>query len=211
VDLVHVRDAAATKERILNAATKEFAAKGVSGARIDAIATRARTNKRMLYYYFGSKSELFREVLRTQLTARVTRSREQPTTDRVERLVARQALHARDREWVRLLTWEALESGRNVPDDGEREQWYQTWVDDLRAAQAVGDVPDDVDAGQLALSELALTLFPGAFPQLTRWITGRAVTDPAFVAERQAFLETIGPRLLQARAASASATVKRRS
>ena len=74
MDLVQARDAAATKERILSAATKEFAAKGVSGARIDAIAARARTNKRMLYYYFGSKSELFREVLRTQLTARVTRA-----------------------------------------------------------------------------------------------------------------------------------------
>ena len=210
---MHVRDAAATKERILSAATKEFAAKGVSGARIDAIAARARTNKRMLYYYFGSKSELFREVLRTQLTARVTRSREQPATDRVERLVARQALHARDREWVRLLTWEALESGRSVPDDGEREQWYRAWVDDLRADQDAGLVPDDVDAGQLALSELALTLFPAAFPQLTRWITGRTVTDPAFVAERQAFLTTVGERLLQvpARAVSASGTVKRRS
>jgi AcrR family transcriptional regulator len=152
----------------------------------------------MLYYYFGSKAELFREVLRTQLTARVTRSREQPTTDRVDRLLARQALHARDREWVRLLTWEALETGRHGPDDGEREQWYQAWVDDLRAAQTRGEVPDDVDAGQLALSELALTLFPAAFPQLTRWITGRAVTDPAFVAERQAFLETVGRRLLRA-------------
>ena len=208
-----MRDAEATKQRILVAATKEFAAKGVSGARIDAIAARARTNKRMLYYYFGSKAELFREVLRTQLTARVTRSREQPATDRVDRLVARQALHARDREWVRLLTWEALETGRSVPDDGEREQWYRAWVDELRVAQAEGLVPDDVDAGQLALSELALTLFPAAFPQLTRWITGRSVTDPEFVAERQAFLATVGERLLQvpASASSASGTVKRRS
>src|SRR4051812_47802938 len=64
--LVAVRDAEATEARILAAATKEFARKGISGARIDAIASRARTNKRMLYYYFGSKAELFREVLRTQ-------------------------------------------------------------------------------------------------------------------------------------------------
>jgi AcrR family transcriptional regulator len=202
---VRVRDAAATKERILAAATKEFAAKGVSGARIDAIAARAKTNKRMLYYYFGSKSELFREVLRSQLSARVTRSRESGGT-RAERLVERQALHARDREWVRLLLWEALElTGRRVPDDGEREQSYRAWVDGIAADQAAGLIPADLDPAQLALSELALTLFPAAFPQLTRWITGRSVSDPEFVAERQAFLRSVAVRLLVAPMSSAPA------
>jgi len=194
---VQVRDAQATQARILKAAATEFAAKGISGARIDAIAARARTNKRMLYYYFGSKADLFREVLRRQLTARVTRAREAPG-DRVERLVARPQTHAQDRAWVRLLQWEALETANGAPDDGERRRHYEEAVARVRAEQAAGDLPADLDAAQLVLTEIALTLFPAAFPQITRWVTGRSVTDPEFVAERQAFLEVLGRRLLTA-------------
>jgi hypothetical protein len=64
----------------------------------------------------------------------------------------------------------------------------------MRADQEAGLLPADLDVAQLALSELALTMFPAAFPQLTRWITGRPVTDPVFVAERQAFLAALGSR-----------------
>ena len=134
-------------------------------------------------------------MLRQQLTARVTRAREAPG-DRVDRLVARQQTHAQDRAWVRLLQWEALEMATGAPDDGERRQHYEEAVARVRAEQEAGVVPADLDAAQLVLTELALTLFPAAFPQLTRWITGRSVTDPEFVAERQAFLEVLGRRLL---------------
>jgi AcrR family transcriptional regulator len=198
------RDPEATKERILSAATEEFAAKGVAGARIDAIAERARTNKRMLYYYFGSKELLFRAVLRRELSHRVSQSRLQPG-NRTERLLARQGEHLRNQAYVRLLQWEALEaSGPGVDDDGEREAWYRTWVDAVRAEQAAGRLPDDVDAAQLVLSELALTLFPAAFPQLTRWITGRSVDDPELLAERRAFLEAFAARFLQLEAVDAT-------
>jgi AcrR family transcriptional regulator len=57
------RDAGRTREAILGAATAEFARHGLSGARVDRIAAQARTNKRMLYYYFGSKDDLFLAVL----------------------------------------------------------------------------------------------------------------------------------------------------
>ena len=43
--------------------TQEFARHGLGGARVDRIAARAKTNKRMLYYYFGNKEALFRAVL----------------------------------------------------------------------------------------------------------------------------------------------------
>ena len=56
-------DAEATREDILEAATEEFADKGLSGARIDKIADRTSTSKRMIYYYFGSKDALYRAVL----------------------------------------------------------------------------------------------------------------------------------------------------
>ena len=58
-----VRDPAATRARILAAATAEFARKGLAGARVDAIANRAKINKRMLYHYFNSKDDLFLAVL----------------------------------------------------------------------------------------------------------------------------------------------------
>lgn len=57
------RDAERTQFAILEAATQEFAAHGLGGARVDRIALRARTNKRMLYYYFGGKEALFLAVL----------------------------------------------------------------------------------------------------------------------------------------------------
>jgi AcrR family transcriptional regulator len=58
-----VRDAEATKTRILDAAKKEFAKKGLAGARVDDIAEKARANKRMIYHYFASKEGLFQTVL----------------------------------------------------------------------------------------------------------------------------------------------------
>jgi len=52
-----------TRQEILAAAREEFAEHGLSGARVDAIAARTRTAKRMIYYYFGSKEGLYLAVL----------------------------------------------------------------------------------------------------------------------------------------------------
>ncbi|CAN7548676.1 TetR/AcrR family transcriptional regulator [Rhizobium sp. LjRoot258] len=57
------RDPERTRAAILEAATKEFAENGMGGARVDAIAERAGTNKRMLYHYFGDKEQLYLRVL----------------------------------------------------------------------------------------------------------------------------------------------------
>ena len=57
------RDPDASRQRILAAATEEFATKGFGEARVDEIAQRAGINKRMLYHYFGNKDELFQAVL----------------------------------------------------------------------------------------------------------------------------------------------------
>ena len=58
-----VRDADRNRAAILRAATGEFAAHGLGGARVDRIAQHAKTNKRMLYYYFGDKEGLYLAVL----------------------------------------------------------------------------------------------------------------------------------------------------
>lgn len=60
---VRIRDADASRLRILEAAKKEFAIHGLGGARVDQIAERAKANKRMIYHYFESKEGLFTAVL----------------------------------------------------------------------------------------------------------------------------------------------------
>jgi AcrR family transcriptional regulator len=57
------RDAERTRAEIIEVATDEFAQHGYSGARVDEIANRTRTTKRMIYYYFGGKEQLYLAVL----------------------------------------------------------------------------------------------------------------------------------------------------
>src|SRR5258706_11344324 len=64
-----VRNAADTKRRILAAATEEFTAHGIAGARVDRIAAAANSNKAMLYAYFGNKEQLFEAVFALMVTA----------------------------------------------------------------------------------------------------------------------------------------------
>lgn len=57
------RDPERTRAAILAAATEEFTAHGLNGARVDEIASRSGVNKRMIYYYFGDKGGLYLAVL----------------------------------------------------------------------------------------------------------------------------------------------------
>jgi AcrR family transcriptional regulator len=57
------RDADRSQQAILASARDEFAQHGLTGARMDSIAERAGLNKRLIYYYFGSKDDLFLAVL----------------------------------------------------------------------------------------------------------------------------------------------------
>jgi len=57
------RNPEAVQENILRVATEEFAAQGYAGARINVIAERTSTSKRMIYYYFSDKETLYRKVL----------------------------------------------------------------------------------------------------------------------------------------------------
>jgi AcrR family transcriptional regulator len=63
------RDPERTRAAILAAATAEFTAKGLTGARVDAIAKSAGANKRMIYHYFGDKDGLYLAVLETTYAA----------------------------------------------------------------------------------------------------------------------------------------------
>ena len=52
-----------TREALLKAAVAEFAREGYGGARVDRISRAAKSNDRMLYYYFKSKEKLFHQVI----------------------------------------------------------------------------------------------------------------------------------------------------
>jgi AcrR family transcriptional regulator len=63
------RDPDRTRQEILQVATEEFATRGFAGARVDEIAERMRTTKRMIYYYFGGKRQLYAAVLEAAYAA----------------------------------------------------------------------------------------------------------------------------------------------
>jgi AcrR family transcriptional regulator len=62
-DISRKPDAERTRSDILAVAREEFVEHGLNGARVDAIAEKTRTTKRMIYYYFGSKEGLYSAVL----------------------------------------------------------------------------------------------------------------------------------------------------
>jgi AcrR family transcriptional regulator len=189
------RDPGETQRRILAAALHEFSAKGIAGARVDEIAARAKVNKRMLYYYFGSKEGLFRAVLGQRLAEQA----EQPRADRLaERLAdAVPSSKPTGREFVRLHMWEALQHDPRRPVEAEelRQASASVRADLIRNEQAEGGLDASFPPEQVALMELALTMFPVAFPQLTRLITGHAPDSEAFRTAQREFFAQLAPRL----------------
>ncbi len=185
------RDPKRTKLRILEAALEEFAAKGFAGARVDAIARNATINKRMLYHYFGGKEGLFQEVVRRKMEQRRVWNLATPD-DPVESLPYWFELASRDRNWVRLLEWEALQfTGRKVIDETRRAKSASEAVGRIARKQKLGHLARDPDAANLLLGMIALSWFPLAFPQLTRFITGYAADDATFLKRHQQFLRRV--------------------
>ncbi|HTV75369.1 MAG TPA: TetR family transcriptional regulator [Candidatus Baltobacteraceae bacterium] len=178
-----------TRERILSAALKEFAAKGFAGARVDEIARRAAINKRMLYHYFGDKEDLFKAVLRRKISQRQAWA-ENLTGDPAESLPFWFEAACKDLDWVRMLEWEALQStGQKVIDEKERRAASARGLERVRQRQARGQISSEFDPRHVVLAMRSLTMFPMAFPQLTEMIMGRSVFDPKFQRERAAFLK----------------------
>ncbi|MFZ7101901.1 MAG: TetR/AcrR family transcriptional regulator [Peptococcaceae bacterium] len=62
--MANIRDPLTTKNKIVREAEKQFAENGLQAASVNVIAENAGINKRMIYHYFGSKEDLYREVLK---------------------------------------------------------------------------------------------------------------------------------------------------
>ncbi len=185
------RDPDRTRRRILAAALAEFSAKGFAGARVNAIARRAKGNKRMLYHYFGNKEALFSAVLRHKMAEQ--RSWDVAmSNDATVRLPFWFQTACGDANWVRLLEWEALQgNAKKVIDEHERCVAATYWLQRLRERQQQGQLTTAFDLRHLALAMQSLTLFPAAFPQLVRLTTGQYVADPKFQNEYRKFLKDL--------------------
>ncbi|WP_440713845.1 TetR family transcriptional regulator [Gordonia sp. FQ] len=135
-----------TRERIVAAASAEFARHGVSGARIDRIARHAKTSKERLYAYFRSKDELYAHVSRQALDELTAATRLDPLdlpgyAGRVFDYFAEHPDHLRLMRWLRL---DQLEPQAD-PDDPFQRMILDA-VGRIRAAQADGGLGTDFEA-----------------------------------------------------------------
>ncbi len=148
-----MRNAEATRERILEAATEEFSAYGIAGARVDRIAKTAKCNKNLIYIYFESKELLFTAVLEKHLS----RAYEEVafTPDDLPGYAGRLFDFAMaNPDLYRLITWFALEQKTNSSVD--RGAARKTKLTALAKAQKSGDVRTDFSPGFLLTAILAL-------------------------------------------------------
>ncbi len=182
------------RERLLETATREFAAKGLAGARVDAIARAARSNKQLVYYYFGNKIGLYNEVVGR--IGPVVHEELYPDTDDasltlVER-VRRRATHTWGpvaARWGRLLGWEALERGdKDILREQERYDNWRHRKREIEAAQARGEVDSSFDPELLGLALLGVELMPRVLPQVTKIVTGLSFKDPEFARRQEQLL-----------------------
>jgi len=140
----------ATKRRLINAAFEEFQLYGLAGARVDRIAERARSNKRLIYIYFGDKAQLFDAVVVRDVEAMI---------DAVPFVVGDLPGYAvelfdylEDRpEVLRLFAWRNLE--RTHTSEVEQAS-YSDKVAEIAEAQRVGRL----DAGLPAFQVLSFIL-----------------------------------------------------
>lgn len=117
-----LRDPERTRADVLAVATEVFADSGYSGARIDEIARRTRTTKRMIYYYFGGKEQLYLAVL--EEAYRGIREAEQSL--QVQELEPAEALrrlaeltydhHLKHSDFIRLVAIENIHRGRFISE-----------------------------------------------------------------------------------------------
>ena len=182
-----------TKADILEVATREFSEKGLSGARIDEIAERTHTSKRMIYYYYGGKEALYRAVL--EACYRRIRSVEDkvdleamPPLDALAELVEFTFDHHNQNEdFIRLVMVENIHRGVNIaslPSD-VNESAIEKLRDICRRGVAEGVMRDDIDPLALHMSISALCFFNVSNRHTFSTIFNVDMTSPAATRKRR--------------------------
>ena len=163
------RDAEATQQKILKAATQEFSKKGFDGARVDCIAGLAGVNKQMIYHYFGSKDDLFTTVLENAY--RDIREREAaldldvyPADEAILMLVEFTWRYYREHpEFIQLLNSENQLEARHIKSSAHAVDvnvGYMSLASRLiERGRREGNVRDDIDPMQLNINIAALGFF----------------------------------------------------
>jgi AcrR family transcriptional regulator len=158
-----------TAQDILDVATQEFADKGLSGARVDAIAELTRTSKRMIYYYFSSKEGLYLAVLENAY--RRIRQFESslalddlPPAEALTKLVVHSFDYYVDNpDFVRLVMNENILHGAFLAKSESLEQVNQSAIDELKRVcergSKAGVFRKGIDPIDLHMSISALCFF----------------------------------------------------
>jgi AcrR family transcriptional regulator len=164
-----VRDAERTRQALLAAAEIEFSAKGLAGARVDVIAEQASANKRMLYYYFGSKDELYLAVLERAYSAMRKAERELNLTnlaplDAIRRLVEFKFDYCQEHQQIiTLLAGENMLGATYLKRSRRLRDMNLSLVDVIRtvldSGVARGEIKPGIDPLHLYISMSALSYF----------------------------------------------------
>ena len=187
---------------ILAVATREFADKGLAGARIDVIAEAMRTSKRMIYYYFGSKEGLYIAVLeeayrRMRAIESELHLEDIPPEDALRRLVGftvdYQLAHP---DFIRLVMTENIHRGEYLRQSKAIQKLNVPAIDGLtRVLQrglAAGIFRSGIDPVDLHMSISALSVFNVANRHTFSLIFQRDLDTPAaIVARRDSIIEMI--------------------
>lgn len=190
------RDAERTKAAILKAARDEFCTNGFSGARVDAIAARAKANKRLLYHYFGNKEALYsavlldayQEIRRGERELKISQYDPLEAVDRIIRFTFR---HFLANPWfTRLLSIENLQDAKFVRRIENLDEIRSPIVGELKEiiarGHASGVFRTDVDPMQLYISIISLCYFYVSNMKTLSVVFGRDLGEFALIQEREA-------------------------
>jgi AcrR family transcriptional regulator len=192
------RDPEQTRQRILVAAQAEFARVGLGGARVDRIALEAGANKRMLYYYFGNKDDLFLAVL--EYTYEHIRTAEKglhldevEPAEAVRRLVAFTWNYYLDYpHFLNLLNSENLHQARHLKNSAKVRSMHSPFItmigQILERGERDGSFRKGVDPIQLYVSIAGLSYFYLGNNYTLSAIFGRDLKAPKAKAERLAHM-----------------------
>ena len=193
-------DTEGTRRRLKQAATAEFAERGLAGTTMTRIAARAGINKERLYSYYGDKDALWAVVLTEELErlASAVELSGVGLEDIGEFAGATFDYHAAHPQLGRLLQWEGLTRGP-AADAIRRAAHYRDKVARFAQAQRDGLLDTGLDPGHLVFALIALAAWWQTVPQLAQMITGATGDDPTEHDRRRAFVVEAARRLAAAR------------
>ena len=186
------RDGEASRRRLLEAATAEFAEHGIAGARVDRVAAASGVNKAQMYGWFGSKDGLFDAVFDDQLH-RIVDSVPFDADDLPGYAVRLYDSYLQAPELVRLASWNRLE---RVPAGNllvGHEDLTRPKLDAIARAQAEGRVVGGVRPDEVYSLVIALA---GAWSPVSATFTASAAEAPAEHERRRAVLRLVVGRAL---------------